>query len=371
MALHPVGCRPAHTIVRSKQASSTTTTLAMDAELTPSMGSSLKSNDFTILPQSDDVYQRMLELEQELIEFQESSKELEQTLEEELHELESQNSLLLSQVQLKDSKILELSQTVVRLNQELAGIAAQHTARDEETKKIIAELKKNLVTMEILNDDMVSRDRIFEQKLLLANQFNNELLERIAMTENDLETEREINARHQLTISNMENTLPLSLRITRSKRDSTYQDFSTADGTILDINEMLASEPPQPVRAVPRSDSLHKLHQLHNMSDVLLHKVGEMNTSLSLKSPSTTEVSKHRHPSHSGTTKMAINYSPSIKNLSRIQLAALPAEDTTNTVLVPPAKPRARSSTVAGKEAPAVEAKKKTRIKSVMKSFFT
>lgn len=345
----------------------------MDLEQTPSPNASFASKEPSLLPLSKNVYQRMLELEQELIEFQESSKELEQTLEEELHELESHNNLLLSQVQLKDSQIAELTQTVVRLNKELAELATQHTMRDEENKKAIAELKKSLVTMEILNDDMISRDRIFEQKLLLANQFNNELLERIAMTENDLESEREINARHQLTISNLENTLPASLKLTHRKRNSTYQDFSMAEGTILDINEMLASEPPQPVqsRTVPRSDSLHKLHQLHNMSDVLRHKVGEMNTSLSLKSPSTTEMTKHRHTSHSETKKMAINYSPSIKNLSRIQLAALPAVDNSKTALEPQAKPRLHTITVHGKESTGMEARKKTRLKSVVKSFFT
>lgn len=342
---------------------------AMDAESTASCGT-LSSETPRSLP-TEDVYQRMLELEQELIEFQESSKELEQTLEEELQELETQNNILLSQAQLKDAKISELTKTVVRLNKELAESATQHISREEESKRTIAELKKNLVTMEILNDDMVSRDRILEQKLSLANQFNNELLERIAMTENDLETEREINARHQLTISNMGNTLPSNLRLVRSERESTYQDFSMADGTILDINEMLMSEPTQPINAFPRSDSLHKLHQLHNMSDLLLHKVGEMNTSLSLKSPSTTEVSKHRHPSHSGTARADINYSPSIKNLSRIRLAALPAEEICGSAVVTTDNARGRNSSAAGKASPTLEAKKKTRLKSVVRSLFS
>lgn len=335
-----------------------------------SSGDACASKENSSLYHSEEIYQRMLDLEQELMEFQESSKELEQTLEEELRELESQNILLLSQTQIKDSHISELTKTVVRLNKEISELDARHTVREEENKTIIAQLKKDLVTVEILNDDMLSRDRILEQKLLLANQFNNELLERLAMTENDLENEREINARHQLTISNMENEI-LSTKLTRRKRDSTYQDLSMAEGTILDINEMLASEPPQPIkdRTMPRSDSLHKLHQLHSMSDVLLHKVGEMNTSLSLKSPSTTEITKPR--SANGTTmKTAIHYSPSMKNLSRIQLVALSAKETPNTVLVSVAKPQLQTVSMTGKESITVEAKKKTRIKSVMKSFF-
>ncbi|EEQ41092.1 hypothetical protein CLUG_05220 [Clavispora lusitaniae ATCC 42720] len=287
---------------------------------TPCFPMETSTNDH-VPASSEEIYRRMLEVEQELIEFQESSKELEQTLEDELRELESQNDLLLAQVRAKDAKISELSHTGDSLEQRTCNrICRMSAARDKENKDIIADLKKTLVAMEISNDDMASRDRVLEQKLSLANQFNNELLEKIALTENDLEMEREANARHQLTISNMQNAANTgNTTSSRIKRDSTYQDFSMAEGTILDINEMLATEPPVPVkqRSMPRSDSLHKMQQLHSMSDILLHKVGEMN--LALKSPSTTEVSKQKVPIQGEEKKPSLSYSPSIHNLSRIQ----------------------------------------------------
>ncbi|KAF5209075.1 hypothetical protein E0198_004350 [Clavispora lusitaniae] len=339
---------------------------------TPCFPMETSTNDH-VPASSEEIYRRMLEVEQELIEFQESSKELEQTLEDELRELESQNDLLLAQVRAKDAKISELSHTVIRLNKELATVSAESAARDKENKDIIADLKKTLVAMEISNDDMASRDRVLEQKLSLANQFNNELLEKIALTENDLEMEREANARHQLTISNMQNTANTgNTTSSRIKRDSTYQDFSMAEGTILDINEMLATEPPVPVkqRSMPRSDSLHKMQQLHSMSDILLHKVGEMN--LALKSPSTTEVSKQKVPIQGEEKKPSLSYSPSIHNLSRIQrdMESQHERSGSESTITPASKRVSTSGSATSKERKSSESKKKTKLRSVMKSFF-
>lgn len=263
------------------------------------------------------VKQRMLELEQELIEFQESSKELEQALEEELRDLETRNTSLTTQLEAKDTKIQALAQTVARLTTEIneqLAVAAEKTAASE---TLVAELKHKLVHMEILNDDMLSHDRILDSKYQLAIQFNNELLEKIALVENELELERQANAQNRLTISNLENELSSCLEsckqvekpntqgqfqslkhksagsISKMKRESTYHDLSFADGTILDIGEMLASEPPEnEMRELPHSESLHKFHELYSKSGALRQKVGEVNMSLALKSPSTTQLTK-------------------------------------------------------------------------------
>lgn len=261
--------------------------------------------------------QRMLELEQELIEFQESSKELEQALEEELRDLETRNASLTKQLEAKDARIQTLVQNLARLttelNEQLIAAADQNTANET----LVAELKHKLVHMEILNDDMLSQDRVLESKYQLATQFNNELLEKIALVENELELERQTNAQNRLTISNLEiellgmldnkkqsesseahlNFQSSSHQSTETHlkmhRDSTYHDLSFADGTILDIGEMLASEPPKKeLNALSHSESLHKFHELYSKSGALRQKVGEVNMSLALKSPSTTQLTK-------------------------------------------------------------------------------
>lgn len=246
----------------------------------------------------------MLELEQELVEFQESSRELEQALEDELRELENRNALLLAQSQLKDEKISKLNDTITQLtaewNHQLQAAADKEAAQE----KLITELKQKLVHMEILNDDMMSNDRVLESKYQMATQFNNELIEKIALVENDLELERQANALNRLTISNLKNEIAAaqtSLKVhalkhlsnggSRLQRDSTYHDFSFAEGTILDIEEMLASEPPKYMKR-STSTSLTRFHDLYSRSSALRQKVGEVNTSLALKSPSTTQLTK-------------------------------------------------------------------------------
>ncbi|KAM9897129.1 hypothetical protein OXX79_007067, partial [Metschnikowia pulcherrima] len=137
------------------------------------------------------VYRRMIELEQELVEFQDSSKDLEQALEDELHDLETQKSSLTLQLQNKDKVIATLNARVISLNTEVADISNTLADYKAASEKTIADLKHKLVAMEISNDDYLSRDRVVESKLQLANQFNNELLEKLAMVENDLDLERQ------------------------------------------------------------------------------------------------------------------------------------------------------------------------------------
>lgn len=248
----------------------------------------------------------MLELEKELAEFQDSSKELEQALEEELRVLETQATTLTAQIQAKDAKIRSLTETVAQLNLEINEQSTRSVEEAAEYEKKISDLKHKLIHMEILNDDMVSRDRVLESKLLLATQFNDELLEKIAMVENELELERQANARHRLTITNLETEKSERANVKEKEmscfgdkevyaekrigRDSTFQDFSFAEGTILDIGEMLASEPPKNV--VPRSESLLLFQELYTKSGALRQKVGEVNMSLAFKSPSTTHITK-------------------------------------------------------------------------------
>lgn len=231
----------------------------------------------------DGVYKRMLSLELELVEFQESSKELEQALEEELRELESRNSDLLAQVRTKDLRIHALSDKIIQLNTELNNLHDEMVEKTEAYNKESRELKSKLVSVEILNDDMVSNDRVLESKLQLSTQFNNELLEKLAIVENDLELEKQENAKHRLAISNLEN-FNKSHRFSRrlaAAQGLESEDVTFADGTILDINEMLASEPAKPTESrIPKSGSLTKVQSFIVKSEVLRQKAEDMSTTL-------------------------------------------------------------------------------------------
>lgn len=263
----------------------------------------------------DDVHRRMLELEQELIEFQELSKELEQALEDELRALEAEKAALAAQGEAKDAKIALLSRRVVELTAEVNALSLEQAEREKVHSRTVGELRQQLVRVEILNEDMMSQDRILENKLQLAQQFKNELLEKLAMVENDLELERRTNAQHRLTISNLEMALQPA-KLTRSKRDSTYHDLSFANGTILDINEMLATAPDPPKARMPRLDSLTTFKELNAKSGLLRQKVGEMNTTLALKSPSTIGVSRQKAPGR--PEERGLTYLPSMRNLSKL-----------------------------------------------------
>ncbi|SGZ51044.1 CIC11C00000004370 [Sungouiella intermedia] len=265
---------------------------------------------------NDDVVRRMRELEQELLEFQESSKELEQALEEELQQLETQNRKLSQQIVTKDAKIADLNAKVVDLSAEVNTLTLQLVDYKQSNEQIISKLKLQLVAVEILNEDMVSHDRVLEHKLKLSQQFNNELLEKLALVENDLEIERDINAKHSLTISNLENA---NQKKRVMKRDSTFQDLTFADGTILDINEMLASEPPtiSETRQLPKLGSLHMIQELYSKSDALLSKVGDLNSTL--KSSTTTETHRSSIISKQKDRLRSLSNSPSVTNLSKLQ----------------------------------------------------
>lgn len=310
--------------------------------------------------------QRMLELEQELIDFQESSKELEQALEDELRDLETEKASLAAQVHYRDVRIAELTKRIVELTAEVNQLTADVTQKEKAHNLLVADLKQKLVSMEILNDDMVSQDRILESKLRLATQFNNELLEKIAMVENDLELEKQENAKHKLTISNLQNA---PAKLTRSKRDSTYRDLSFANGTVLDINEMLATEPPAPIPEthMPRSESLTIFQELNTKSGLLRQKVGEMNTSLALKSNSTTQVSKAPAKQKPGKpdSDHGLTHSLSIRNLAKLQLTTAKSSPTSRK-----ADGKRVMSTQSKKSVETRSGEKNSKIRSVMKSFF-
>lgn len=260
----------------------------------------------------DFIKARVLELEHELEEFQESSKELELALEDELRVLEAQNVNLIEQIKSKDERIDAIGAQNVRLSDELRQVSDQLFESKKQHESELSKLKAQMVAVEIANDDMALHDRVIESKLQYATQFNNELMERVALLEHDLSAERELTAQQGLTILNLKNGAG-SQRVVSRKRDSTLVDFSNANGTVLDINEMLATEPQPPVFAMPRSDLLMKFQELCARSEDLRQKVNEVSTSLTLKANPTIQVSPDK-----AEKKRTITNSASYHNLSEL-----------------------------------------------------
>lgn len=294
------------------------------------------TNEVGLQNEEDDgnviIYEKMLALEREFMDFQESSKELEQALEQELKESEDKNILLTTQMRAKDAKIDELNNTVIDLSKEVNRLTNNAIEQRKQLEAQIADLKKKLVTVEILNEDVLSHDRIMENKLALATQFNNELLEKIALTENDLEMERQINAQNRLKIFNLENEKslpPKSKRLLKQVKGRPLSVMSladtSADGTVLDIEDFLASAPPGLTTnnnaEMPRSESKTKIHELTIWSGEMQQRIGELSNSLAMKAHPTREVSPYKvnssaqKPSKDETHKLT--HSPSVRNLAK------------------------------------------------------
>lgn len=283
------------------------------------------------------VHQRILQLEQELIEFQESSKELEQALEEELLELQHRNQALEQQIQSKDTMISTLSKSVANLTLEINELMGSAAEKYSQHEKIVTDLKNKLVYMEILNNDVAEQGRVLDSKYQLATQFSNQLLEKIALVESELEIERNTNAQNRLITSNFEmgskmndssenskldesktvlqDSVPnASIKQIRTLNDSqnnsnyrksdSYFDVSSANGTVLDIGEMLASEPPQKYK-IPSSESPSLLQELYTNSVVLRRKVGEVN--LALKTSSKIQLTSKNAASDALTPTLSVS----------------------------------------------------------------
>lgn len=328
-----------------------------------------------------DMQERMLELEQELLEFQKSSKELEEALEDELSELENKNKLLVTQINAKDEKLQQLTSQLSDANAEIFRVQEALAADKVKMEKEILALKQKLVEVEILNDDMGMNDRILENNLHFAKLLNNDLLERLALAESDLESEKQINAQYKLRISNLESESLRPLTKARhlqqikpkSKRQSVTRSImsvadTTADGTILDLNEFLASAPPEAIHPnsnIPRSGSRGKIHEQYLRSEEIVQKVGQMSQYIGLKSNSTIQVSDHevQTPPSDKETHGLLVHSPSLANLSKLREELNKVRSPT----MPPSKislhnPSSRNNLQKPRH-------KKNRIKTVMRFF--
>ncbi|EGV62454.1 NADH:ubiquinone oxidoreductase [Yamadazyma tenuis] len=280
----------------------------------------------------DEIVNRVLELEHELQEFQDSSKDLEKALEDELQNLEEENARVSKDDAIKTETIKELNLKIKSLKTEINELNDKHNDEKRAFETEIMAMKQQLVEVEITNDNMESKDRLISNKLESLNSFNMELLEKIALLENDLYLEKKINTEKNLHIINYENTISdLKGKIlflekkqsssTSSKRLSTIpnthrtmhsstnkdddHDITEVDVSYLSMKDVLNAGPPVSPYVnnigMKKSDSLKKLHDLSMRSEGLSHKFKNLRRdSLYLKSPptkspSTTQLSNHLH----------------------------------------------------------------------------
>lgn len=267
--------------------------------------------------------QRFFELEEMLTEFQESSKDLEKALEEELIAEEQQNKKLTNTLQAKDKLLQQVKEENQQINGELIDTQNELISKTKAYEEQLNALRQQLISVEINNDYMESNDRVLSNKLDLANQFNNELLEKLAITENDLEIEKKLNSGLSLHVTNYENEIQqLSDRIKEleSRLDGDNNDEADDfESTFLSIREVLRNGPPGApgTPRVPKSSSLHKIHDLTLNFLVLNEKFDNWNSTIylsNLKSSSTTHTTlSNGTPTAS---KVGISPSPSMLNLS-------------------------------------------------------
>lgn len=142
----------------------------------------------------EELIQKVLESEAILNEFQESSKDLEKALEDELQQLESTNLNLENQVIDLKKQLLASRQQNLDQGKDLDELQDLLLSKDQE----IAGLQQKIVTIEISNASMESQDRIMLSKYEVQQAFNNELLEKLAMLEDELDRVKKQNTEKQL-----------------------------------------------------------------------------------------------------------------------------------------------------------------------------
>lgn len=302
----------------------------------PTSPSRYDLQELTLLSK-EEIVQKVFELEGELNEFQESSKELEIALEEELQELELKNKALKNLLLEKDKQEVDLKQNIMELQQELVSVHQQHVDRIQEYEEKINHLKKTIVAVEIENDSMESNDRLLTSKLHMASQFNNELLEKIAIIENEYERKKREAIEKQLYISNYQNQVrELTSKITHLEEKLKFYENNEMDSLFLSMKDILSSGPPtftgtyQKNQGMKKSDSLKKLHELTTKSEEMSKKVqslkGIYSLDKKLKSTSTTQLSTDSHISLAkhGTT-LAVSETSGIESRKLNQISASPS----------------------------------------------
>ncbi|EGW34507.1 uncharacterized protein SPAPADRAFT_59942, partial [Spathaspora passalidarum NRRL Y-27907] len=155
----------------------------------------------------DDLISKVVELESILNDFQQSSKELERALEDELQELETRNNKLKRDITVLQDHLTQEKRKNIKLNAEINDIQESTSGKIKSLEEEVRGLSQKLVRIEIVNDSMESNDRILCNKYEISQEFSNELLEKVALLEDEYDRERKLNLERQLHITNYQNQI--------------------------------------------------------------------------------------------------------------------------------------------------------------------
>lgn len=215
--------------------------------------------------------QKYRDLELVLCDIQESSHELEKALEEELRDTELRYEQQQAAYKKLEARANRDRQQVESLTQELNSLYESSRETAVEWESLHARLAEQLVIAEIDNDTMETNDRALQQQLYASQKISNDLLERLALTDHDLERERASSASKQLYIENYQRQVrELTMEIHALKShcaDYDAQHTKDADIAMLSMRDVLKTEPPTSqyanrAHSVPKSASLQRLHAM-------------------------------------------------------------------------------------------------------------
>ncbi|KAI5968800.1 hypothetical protein CANMA_002236 [Candida margitis] len=224
----------------------------------------------------DELIQKVLESEAILNEFQESSKDLEKALEDELQELETTKMNLEDQVISLKNQLLTSRQQNLDHGKELDKLQDLLLNKDQE----IMGLQQKIVKIEIANASMESQDRIMLNKYEVQQTFNNELLEKLAILEDELDRAKRQNSERQLHITNYKIQVHDLQETIKQLEADQHRD---CDASFVSMKDVLKSTPPPNVlrnvtntttsqSKMKKSDSLQKLKNLTRDIDIFLGK---------------------------------------------------------------------------------------------------
>ncbi|ABN67493.2 predicted protein [Scheffersomyces stipitis CBS 6054] len=274
----------------------------------------------------EELIERVVELETVLSEFQESSKELEQLLEEELQDLERANTTLQSTLDKTNEQLLKSNSRIVELTRELNESQEKAAEKAREQEHRLSEIQQQLVTVEISNDSMESNDRILTNKLDLANQLNNVLLEKLALIENDLEREKKAGIEKRLYISNYQNQVKDLQKTIEILEKKTTADVPEADTSLISIGAVLKEGPPDenssaPISTIKKSNSLQGIKSLNEGVQAYILSTStkslKSSSSVQLTVPSMVDYSFRRSVSAGNERSSSI---PSTQSFNRLSL---------------------------------------------------
>lgn len=194
----------------------------------------------------EDLVAKVRELERVLQDFQELLKELEQALEEELEQQERENTATKRQLAQLTRDHEANTRKVFALTTEKNTMVEHHLAEVRRRDDEVRHLRSQLVTAEISNDDFETHDRVLQEKLRLQTQFTNDLLEKIALVELDLDRERRKVAEVQLHALNLHNeAATLRARVARLEDERrVWAPAGDPDTLVVLLSRVLDEGPP-------------------------------------------------------------------------------------------------------------------------------